>query len=301
MPQIELVPVPLYQPLQPYNSQIDNIPIQGLIDRILLVNSQVDINSVVLEESQGTQGSISNRLAQSINADGTLKTSAIDAANHNIAEHTDGYVIVDGNPVSYVRMLWDERAKLVTIDSGANNLDVLVTVNNSIPSGLPSQISVIGISEVEFVTGTFELKPSDSVYWSVDADGAIKANTNFPLSVRHVHNYDIIPVPQNLFTPDYKNYIVTSTATQYRSGSLRVYINGIRLTQSSNITPGKAPHGNYVPTGFSSGTPIWMTFTYTEDTSSLSSGIITSGKFSLSNAITAEDVITIDFDMLYSE
>lgn len=266
----------------------------------MLVNSQVDIDSTILSDAQGTQGTLSNRLSQSINADGTLKTSAIDSAQHNIAEHTDGSVIVDGVPISYVRMLLDERAKLAGIDSSANSLDVLVTVNNSIPSGLPSQISVIGISEVEYVTGTMQLKPSDSIYWSVDTDGSLQANTNFPLTVRHLHNYDIVPVPQNLFSPDYKNYVVTSTATQYRSGSLRVYINGIRLTQSGNITPGKAPHGNYVPTGFSSGTPIWMTFTYTEDTASLSNGIITSGKFSLSNPITAEDVITVDFDMLYT-
>jgi hypothetical protein len=300
VPQIELVPVPLYQPSQPYNSQIDNIPIQGLIDRILLVNSQVDVDATILSDAQGTQGTLSNRLAQSINEDGSLKTTAIDEAQHNIAEHTDGSVTVNGTLISYVRMLFSERAKLAEIGSDANNLEILVNVNNSVPSGLPSQISVVTISQIEYLNGVVEIKPSDSIYWSVEEDGSLKANTNFPSTVRHLHNYDVVPVPQNLLSPDYKNYVVTSTATQYRSGSLRVYINGIRLTQSSNITPGKAPRGNYVPISFSSGTPTWVTYTYTEDTASLSNGIITSGQFSLSSAITAQDVITVDFDMLYT-
>ena len=301
MPAIDLVPVPLYQPDQPYNSQIDNLPIQGLINRILLVNSQVDVDSNILSDAQGTQGTLSNRLAKSINPDGSLKTSAVDAAQHNIAQHVDGSVTVNGVPVSYVRMLLDERAKLTDIESGANNLDILVTLNSPAPSSLPSQISVIGISEVEFSNGILQLKPSDSIYWSVNPDGSLTANTNFPLSVRHLHNYDIVPVPQNILAPDHKHYVVTSTATPYRSGSLRVYINGIRLTRSDNVTPGKAPRGNYVPTGFGVGGPTWLTYTYTEDQSSLVGGIITSGEFSLSNSITADDVITVDFDMLFED
>lgn len=297
MPAIDLIPVPLYQPTQPYNSQIDNIPIQGLIDRILLINSAIDIDTNILSDAQGTQGSLANRLAQSINDDGTLKHAAIDAALHNIAQHTDGSVLVNGIPVSYVRMLMDERAKLAQIASGATSLEILVTLNSSVPSNLPSQISVIGISEIEFDNEIFHLKGSDSIYWSVDSDGSIKANTTFPSTVRHLHNYDIIPVHQNLITPDYKNYVVTSTGTPYRSGSLRVFINGFRLTQSGNI-PGKVSHGVYVATNISSGTPTWLTYTYTEGTDV--NGVVVSGKFSLSNAITANDVISVDFDMLYT-
>lgn len=298
MPQIELVPVPLYQPSQPYNSQIDNIPIQALIDRILLVNSQVDIDANILSDAQGTQGSLANRLAQSINEDGTLKTSAIDEAQHNIAEHTDGSIIVNDVVVSYVRMLQEERSKLENIASGATNIDILVNLNNSVPSGLPSQISIVGISEIEYTSGTIELKPSDSIYWTVESDGSLKANTNFPSTVRHLHNYDIVPAHKNVTSPDYKNYKVTSVGTAYRSGSLRVYINGIRLTESSNIDAGRVSRGNYVPTSFSSGTPTWVTYTYTEDDDT--DGIVTSGEFSLSSAITSNDVITIDFDTLYT-
>ena len=58
---------------------------------------------------------------------------------------------------------------------------------------------------------------------------AMVAYENFPQSVRHVHYYGIIPVPTNLITPDYIHYQVTSIATPYKAGSLRVYLNGIRL------------------------------------------------------------------------
>lgn len=296
MPNIELVPVRLYQPTDPYNNQVDNIPIQALIDRILLVNSQVDVDALILQNAQGTQGNLANRLSQSINEDGSLKASAVDETEHNIAHHTDGSVTVNGTPISYVRMLHDERAKLAEINSGANNLDILVVLNTQAPSGLPSQISVISISEVEYLEGTFKLKPSDSIYWDVDTEGAITAHTDFPATVRHIHNYDQIPAQQNVTTPDYKNYAVTSAYTPYRSGSLKVYINGICLTRSGNITTGKAPRGNYVPTNFAAGSPTWLTYTFTEDTDV--SGIVTSGKFSLSSAITINDVITVDFDIL---
>jgi hypothetical protein len=268
-----------------------------LIDRVLLVNAQVDVDATILQSAQGTAGTLANRLAQALNADGTLRTSAVDDTEHNIAHHTDGSVVVGLSTINYVRMLLDERAKLSGIAAGANNLTVRVNLNNPVPSGLPSQISVIGVSEIEFVDGEMILKPSDSIYWSVDMAGAIKANTTFPATVRHLHNYDLVPVHENLISPDYQNYVVTSTATAYRAGSLRVYINGIRLTQSGNITPGKAPRGNYVPTAFTSDTPTWLTFTYTEDTDT--DGIVESGKFVLSNPITADDVINVDFDTLY--
>jgi hypothetical protein len=296
MPNLDLVLVPLYQPLDPYNHQIDNIPIQGLIDRVLLVNAQVDVDATILTDAQGTTGSLANRIAKSLNPDGSLKTAAVDDTEHNIAHHTDGVVVVNDVAISYVRMLNDERAKLSVISSGANKLLIRVNLNSAVPSTLPSQISVIGISEVEFIDGELALKESDSIYWSIDTTGAIKANTNFPATVRHQHHYDIIPVHGNLLTPDYKNYVVTSTGTAYRADSLRVYINGIRLTKSSNIVAGGAPRGNYVPVSFGTD-PTWLTYAYSEDTDT--DGIVTTGKFSLSSAITSSDVITVDFDTLY--
>lgn len=260
------------------------------------VNAQVDVDSVILQLAQGTQGTLANRLAQSINDDGSLKTSAIDATEHSIAHHTDGVVVVNDVPISYVRMLQEERSKLAEISSDANHLEILVVLNTEAPSGLPSQISVISVSQIEFLEGLFKLKPSDSIYWDVDTEGAITAHTDFPSTVRHIHNYDIVPVHQNVLAPDYKNYKVATSTTSYKSGSLRVYINGICLTRLENITANKAPRGNYVPTNFAAGSPTWLTYTFSEDAAI--DGVVTNGKFSLSSAIGVNDVITIDFDIL---
>jgi hypothetical protein len=70
---------------------------------------------------------------------------------------------------------------------------------------------------------------------------------------------------------------------------MRVYVNGIRLSQSIEIM---------VPTIFGDDGPTWIPLKYTEDTAT--SGIVTSGKFSLSTSITSSVDIRVDYDVLYS-
>ena len=43
--------VPVYEPNQPYYYTFDNMPIDSLIQRDNIINSQVDINTQVLELS----------------------------------------------------------------------------------------------------------------------------------------------------------------------------------------------------------------------------------------------------------
>jgi hypothetical protein len=285
VPQIELVPVQLHQPTEPYNHQTDNIPLQGLIDRILLVNSQVDVDANVLRSAVGSVGSLAARLAASLNDDGSLKTAAVDAAEHNIAHHIDGSITISGVPISYVRMLASERAKLSLIDDQATDLTLLVDVQGTIPSNI-SDISAVTVDEVSFVGGQVHLKASDAITWRIDDTGALIADTTFPAAARHRHYYDVTPTHQNTISPDYKNYKVVYA---YKEGSIRVYVNGIRLTKDVET---------YVPTSFGSSGPTWLGYKYTEDTAS--GGVVSSGKFSLSAAITAVDDIRVDFDALYS-
>src|SRR5476649_580731 len=101
MPDIDLIPEVLHQSLDPYHWYYDNLPLQNILDRISLVNYAVDNAEDILRKSVGTQGTLANRLAQSINDDGTLKTAAIDDALHNIESHSDNG--------TYVRMLLAER------------------------------------------------------------------------------------------------------------------------------------------------------------------------------------------------
>jgi hypothetical protein len=285
MPQIELVPVPLYQPNQPYNHDQDNIPIQALIDRILLVNSQVDIDANVLRSAIGSVGSLAARLAASLNEDGSLKTAAVNAAEHNIAHHIDGSVTISGVPYSYVRMTAEERAKLALIDNEATDLMIRVEIEGPTPSNI-SNLSTVNIDEVVFQGGTVTLRASDAIKWRLDDDGALLADTTFPAAARHRHYYDVTPAHQNTLSPDYKNYKVLYA---YKESTMRVYVNGVRLSKSNEVM---------VPTIYGTEGPTWVPLKFTEDTAT--SGVVTSGKFSLSASITASEDIRVDYDALYS-
>lgn len=285
MPQIELVPVPLYQPNQPYNHDQDNIPIQGLIDRILLVNSQVDIDADVLRSAVGSVGSLAARLAASLNDDGSLKMTAVDATEHNIAHHIDGSVTISGVPYSYVRMTAEERAKLALVDNNATDLMIKVEIEGTTPSNI-SNISSVDVDEVVFQGGTVTLRASDAIKWRIDDDGALLADTTFPAAARHRHYYDVTPTHQNTLSPDYTNYKVIYA---YKEGTMRVYVNGIKLSQSTEVM---------VPTIYGAEGPTWIPLKFTEDTAT--SGVVTSGKFSLSTSITSSEDIRVDYDALYS-
>ncbi len=263
MPNLDLIPVPRYEPTTPYHHIADNAPIDALITRIDLLNSAVDINSNILRESIGSQGTLSNRLAQSMEDDGSIKSIAIDNALHKISEHLDG----DG----YVRMTLAERAKLSLIADEATNFGLTF-------------YTISGI--LSFDEGRLPIKPSDTIHWRYQ-DGAIYADNAFPSSVRHIHHYSIAPVSVNLITPDYINYKTTSIATPYKTGSLRVYLNGIRLSEDELIDVPIWNGTSYEPTPYS----------YTEGTDV--SGTVASGLFSLSAAISSSIVIFVDFDVLY--
>lgn len=272
MPELDLHPVPLYDPLHPYHWEYDNLPLQVLKRRDEVINGSVDNHGKILREANGTQGTLSNRLNQSINADGSLKASAIDEALHNVAEHADGsrnltatelddfeaigYLLT--NPVNFVRMLQAERDKLALVADEATNMTIQVET--------PSNI-------VLFEQGPISLVPSSGITWQVDAPNKIKANLGFPVESAHRHYYDLEPI-----TTDYINYKVTSTNTPYIEGSLRVYINGMRINQDYEI---------YVPGNLT--TDNWTLNKFTADH--------VGGTFTLSNAITSDDIIRIDFDV----
>lgn len=263
MPNISLIPVPLYQPLDPYQHVVDNRPILGLIERITAVNSQVDNNTANLYSAAGTAGSMFNRLDQSLEPSGALKVEAIDLANHSIEAHVD--------TADFVRMTILERAKLSLIAPEATSLNVVV-----------STIS----GAILYDNSTLTFGGSDTIQW-VYQDGRITAQTDFPAAVRHIHYYGLVPVDQNIVTPNDQDFYVTSLATAYQEDSLRVYINGVRLDQNGTV---------YVPTGMP-GTVTYVAMTYTEDPAT--GGIVTTGGFSLSTPLPSGATIVIDFDQLY--
>lgn len=273
MPDLSKFLVPQYSASQPYHWEYDNLPLQTLAERDEIINFAVDLNSKILSECSGTQGTLANRLAQSIDADGNLIRSAVDQSEHNIAEHTDGTKTVTSleltgyqtlgfpslvNPVPFVRMLQAERDKLSMIANDATNMTVSVQTISNI---------------VLFEQGPVNFVESDSIRWQVEAPDNVKAVLKISTDFAHRHYYDQTPVMVTV----YKNYKVNSMATPYIEDSLRVYLNGVRLSKSNQV---------YYPDSTISN---WLLNSYTED--------YANGKFALTNAITSSDVIQIDYDI----
>lgn len=257
MPQIDLIPEVYYDPLDPYHWLFDNLPLKNIIGRISLVNDTVDICYDILRGSVGTQGTLANRLSQSINPDGTLRVEAVDASLHDIGAHADG----PHGGVEYVRMKKAESDKLALVSDGATDVKLQFDVS-------PNPI-LLG-------SGTVEFQNSVGITWSVSGGNKVKANMSFPAAAAHTHAYDVLPVDSG----DHKAFTTTSGSTAFIAGSLRVYVNGMRLTSVST----------YVPLGIS------RTLTLL----SVSSTVAANGTFSLSAAITTADIIRIDFDRSFT-
>lgn len=279
MPDLNQLPIPQYQPNQPYHWEYDNLPLQVLAQRDDLINNEVDAHGSILRECNGTQGTLANRLAQSIDENGDLIPVAVDQSLHNVAEHSDGSKTVDSgelasyvslgfpslaNPVPFVRMLEAERDKLALIADEATNITIQVETISNI---------------VIFTEGNLELAESTTIRWNVESPTTIKAELKISTDFAHRHYYDLTPIsiPSDDVVPvDYKKFKVTSVFTPYIEDSLRVYVNGVRLSSQFGV---------YFPSN-----PIssWTLNKFTPDH--------LNGIFVLDNPITDLDIIQIDFD-----
>ncbi len=260
MPKIDLITPVEYDPLWPYHHQFDNLPLTHILARQTLINLALDQLINIMEDAEGTAGTVANRLNQSMEDSGALKTVAVDNALHNIGHHTDG----DFGGTDYVRMLESERDKLTLISDEATALTI---VFDTISGSILFDDEVIAITD------------SPTVTWNVDSPSTVTANFAFPTSAAHDHFYDLIPIHDNITTPDFINYKSTSTSTVYIDGSLRVYINGIRISETSSVFVYNAAIG---PSG------VWTLTSFTSDAAA--------GTFALNRAIDPLDSIIIEFN-----
>lgn len=260
MPQINSIPEVLYEPSYPYHYNYDNLPLKNILARINMVNIQVDTNTDIIRGSAGTAGSLNSRLDVSLENDGTLKTSAVDDAMHSIASHED--------TEEYVRMTSEERAKLNSIASDANKF--YVEIEDAIPT-VGTNVIVPNSNN-----GTLKLLNSSTIFFEFTCPNILKAHSVFPPGVAHVHHYDLTPAYDDPSDPSFQNYKTTSLNTPFQEGTLRVYINGTRLTDASVKV-------------YDATTEDWV------DTK-ISSQSAEDGTFSLNRAISVDDVIRIDFD-----
>ena len=246
--------VPRYEPNQPYYYTFDNTPIDSLIQRDDIINAQVDLNTEMLNQAGGEVGTLPAFLAQFTNSYGALLPASINTALHNIGYHIDGN---GPDSIAYVRMMQSERDKLSTVSEYATNFGVKVQ--------LPS---VIAPFTEDFVT----FAPSDTVTWSVENGQIVKANV-VAQPTGHTHYDNVQPTNPSL---DYQTYL-TGLSTAFMSGSLCVYINGVRIFDGGRTV--KVPGIN----------PLveWNENSFTVSVGSLG--------FTLADPITSSDVIVIDF------
>jgi hypothetical protein len=223
-----------------------------------LINMALDNVIAQMNNAVGTQGTISNRLNQSIAQDGSLKKQAMDDAEHSIDAHADSE--------TYVRMQRAESAKLQLVSDGATNLYIQVVTGQQ--------------GELTFSDGALRFVPSNTVTFSVDEPNELKFNMVFPEDAAHSHRYGVTAVPADLVHPDWTNYKVSTTP--YTGGSLRVYVNGVRLSPDAEI---------YVP-GYMTTDP-WTLLSYEEHPDD--------GTFTLSTPLSEDDVVIADYDIGYAE
>jgi hypothetical protein len=258
MPDISIINVPSYQPLQPYYYQVDNLPIDALVQRDEIINSAVDANTTILNSAIGSAGTLAARLDQSLEPSGNLKTSKVNESLHNVGYHTDGNY--DG--IDYVRMTLSEREKLALIADEAKNVSIQV-----------DQIS----QTILFDAGPIVFRNSSTISFTVVPPNIILAEVSVGLQNAHRHFYGVEP-PSATLTPDYISYI-TGLNVPYEVGSLRVYINGTRIYSDGSLI--------YVPTPTATSSYKQNGFTENEARTG----------FSLDNTITSSDIIRIDFDL----
>ena len=273
MPDLNQIPVPEYSPDQPYHWEYDNLPLESLANRDLIINSEVNNLTEILLNTSGNQGTLSNRLNQSLSADGGLISSAVDESMHNIANHTDGITTVSNdelasyvalgfpsiaNPVSFVRFLSSERSKLAGIAADATNMVINVETISNI---------------ISFEQGPITLATSNSIQWVITPSNVVQAVLAVSLDFAHRHYYDVVPV----MVSGNQNYEVNSISSPFIEDSLRVYINGTRLNPIEDV---------YYPNSSVTG---WNLNSF--------SAFATTGTFTLSNPISDSDIILIDFDI----
>jgi hypothetical protein len=264
MPNINSIPEVLYLPNQPYHYYYDNLPLKNILTRIGLVNIQVDYNTDVLRGSAGSAGSLNNRLDASLEQDGSIKTSSVDSALHNIAYHSDGF---DSNGTEYVRMKKEERNKLESISSEANNLSIEINDGSNLFT-IPTESNE-----------TLKIRNSSTIEFNFQAPNILTAHSVYPPEFAHKHNYNITPAFDIPDGPTYRFFKTSAINTPFIEGTLKVYINGIRITN----VPINVPNSDA-----SSWSP---TFIETQDH--------LNGTFDLNRSISDQDIIRIDFDQSF--
>lgn len=273
MPNIDLIPEVLYRAMDPYHYRVDNLPLKNILTRQQLMNFVINSNEHEIQLSSGNTGGLHLRLNRSLNENGTLKANEIDDSLHSIGAHQDG-IFDDGTGEQfYVRMTKSERDKLSLVSEQANK----VTIKIQEPS-----------NNIETYGSEIILKSTDTV--SVTRNNQnIEIRTNFSKSLIKRNFYEVKPLQST--SGDYQNWMISNPSTPFVEGSLKVYIEGIRVPRKLTLTQGDSVYeerGVYVPPPGSDKSLNWIFLSFTADPQN--------GTFSFNQPINENHNILIDFD-----
>jgi hypothetical protein len=286
MPYLDSFQQVKYDPSWPYHYLYDNIPIQNLLTIQQIINDAVDYNTYLLESAVGTAGTLDARLSTSLDDNGNLIPSSVDTA---LADST---------------VIADIQDQITTISEettpGATALWI------SVAPGTPPVIEATIPPDIT-TPGYLQIQDSETITWSLTSGNpgtsdpeyigysgysgyvyptVLKAQMALPLQPLMIkHYYGIAPVKlvDNLTGSLFQ---ATSIATEYISGSLRVYINGIRIFSDVGVYVPSNYHGISGYSGYND--DVWYLTSFTEASATT---------FQLNRTINPNiDTIRIDFD-----
>jgi len=259
MPNINSLAEVMAQPEWPYHYHYDNLPLKQILLRQDMINAAVDANSQILENAKGTAGDLAARLNKSLLPDGSLKGVAI--PTHSIDLVLDSGAVSVDTSQTYVKMTTLERAKLAGVSSNATALEMR-----------------FGATPVDVIFRNESVKFSNSstITWLISSDSTHTNNSvtaHLATPVPQVQVYGVTPN-----TTDYRNYSIGQAVVP---NSLRVFVNGIRLTSDTTVC---------VPNRFISSctTACWDNFSYVP--------IDSAGTFQLNAPLTSTHVVRVDYN-----
>ena len=289
MPYLDSFQQVKYDPSWPYHYLYDNIPIQNLLTIQQIINDAVDWNTYLLESAVGTAGTLDARLSTSLDSNGNLIPSAVDTALG------DSTVIADIQ--TQIDNIEDESTP------GATALWITVAPGTPpvIQATFPPDATTPGYLQIQdSATITWKVVPGNPTdaapeyigYSGYSGYGGYVYPTGLqaqmalplqPLMIKHYYGVEPVKLVDNSTGSLFQ---VTSIATEYISGTLRVYVNGIRIFSDIGV---------YVPSNYGgmsgysgANDDIWFLTSFTEASTTT---------FQLNRRINPNiDSIRVDFD-----
>ena len=228
MPDINLIPVPSYQPLQPYYWVYDNLPLEALIQREDLINNAVDAldnksNGLITISLTSDTGSIT----VAIQDNGKGMSSGMIQKMLNRQSFTEGKQ--DGHGLG-LQQVW------TTLDHSRGTMNV----SSSLNKGTTIQLTFPRIDAANWIAQTIHLEPNsiivmlddeESIHGAWDTRFASYLNLYPTLTVHHFQQgHEALDFFIRLSLEEKKRVVLLSDYELLRQAK-----NGLQIIEESGI------------------------------------------------------------------